>query len=144
MRPVLETQTDTTLFFQRQILALVLGAHGVQKAFGWFGGFGFDGTLKFFTETLGVPALLAVLIILGETLGALGLVAGAGTRDAAMVALYGMLGVTRANALTASLQILLSYVIVSAIGGVIGMIEPLGKSVRPPAITGESPAARSS
>lgn len=71
-------------------------------------------------------------------------VAGAGTRDAAMVALYGMLGVPRASALTASLQILLSYVIVSAIGGVIGMIEPLGKSVRPPTITSESPAARSS
>ena len=61
-----------------------------------------------------------------------------------MVALYGMLGVSRANALTASLQILLSYVIVSAIGGVLGMVEPLGTSVRPPSIAGESPAARSS
>jgi hypothetical protein len=71
-------------------------------------------------------------------------VAGAGTRDAAMVALYGMLGVPRANALTASLQILLSYVIVSAIGGVIGMVEPLTKSVRPPSMTSGSPAARSS
>jgi uncharacterized membrane protein YbhN (UPF0104 family) len=71
-------------------------------------------------------------------------VAGAGTRDAAMVALYGMLGVPRASALTASLQILLSYVIVSAIGGVIGMVEPLTTSVRPPSMTSGSPAARSS
>ena len=92
MRTLLDTQTDKTLFFQRQILALVLGAHGVQKAFGWFGGYGFDGTLQFFTETLGVPALLAVLIILGETLGALGLVAGAGTRIAAFGATASMLG----------------------------------------------------
>jgi hypothetical protein len=71
-------------------------------------------------------------------------VAGAGTRDAAMVALYGMLGVPRASALTASLQILLSYVIVSAIGGVLGMVEPLTTSVRPPSMTSGSPAARSS
>jgi uncharacterized membrane protein YbhN (UPF0104 family) len=69
-------------------------------------------------------------------------VAGAGTRDAAMVALYGMLDVPKAQALTASLQILLSYVIVSAIGGVLGMVEPLTASVRPSAIPGESTAAR--
>jgi uncharacterized membrane protein YbhN (UPF0104 family) len=69
-------------------------------------------------------------------------VAGAGTRDAAMVALYGMLGVPRTQALTASLQILLSYVVVSAIGGVIGMVEPLTVSVRSSAMPSESSAAR--
>lgn len=69
-------------------------------------------------------------------------VAGAGTRDAAMVALYGMLGVPKAQALTASLQILLSYIIVSAIGGVLGVVEPLTASVRPSAIPSESSAAR--
>jgi uncharacterized membrane protein YbhN (UPF0104 family) len=60
-------------------------------------------------------------------------VAGAGTRDAAMVALYGMLGVPRSIALAASLQILLAYVVVSALGGVLGMLSPLEASVRPPA-----------
>jgi uncharacterized membrane protein YbhN (UPF0104 family) len=69
-------------------------------------------------------------------------VAGAGTRDAAMVALYGMLGVPRAQALTASLQILLSYVVVSAIGGVLGMLEPLTASIRPSAVPSESSATR--
>ena len=64
-------------------------------------------------------------------------VAGAGTRDAAMVALYGMLGVPRAQALTASLQILLSYVIVSAIGGVLGMVGPLGVNVRATSVASE-------
>jgi putative oxidoreductase len=92
MRALLDTRHDTTLFFQRIVLALVLGAHGVQKAFGWFGGFGFDGTMKFFTEALGVPALLALLIVLGETLGAVGLIAGAGTRIAAFGATATMLG----------------------------------------------------
>lgn len=92
MRTLLDTRHDTTLFFQRLVLALVIGAHGLQKAFGWFGGFGFEGTMKFFTETLGVPAPIAVLVILGETLGAVGLIAGAGTRIAALGATASMLG----------------------------------------------------
>jgi putative oxidoreductase len=92
MRALLDTRHDTTLLFQRLVLALVIGAHGVQKAFGWFGGFGFESTLKFFTETLGVPAPLAVLVILGETLGMLGLIAGAGTRIAAAGVTASMVG----------------------------------------------------
>jgi putative oxidoreductase len=92
MRTLLDTRHDTALFFQRLVLALVIGAHGVQKAFGWFGGFGFDNTLKFFTETLGVPAPLALLVILGETLGVLVLIAGAGTRIAAAGVTSSMLG----------------------------------------------------
>lgn len=69
-------------------------------------------------------------------------VAGAGTRDAAMVALYGMLGVPRPQVLTASLQILLSYVIVAAIGGVLGMVEPLAVKVRASGVPSGSSAAR--
>jgi glycosyltransferase 2 family protein len=52
-------------------------------------------------------------------------VAGAGTRDAAMVALYGLLGVSRERALSASLEILLSYGIVAAIGGALSLFTPL-------------------
>jgi putative oxidoreductase len=92
MRTLLDTRPDTTLFFQRLVLALVIGAHGVQKAFGWFGGFGFEGTMKFFTQALGVPAIFGLLIILGETLGVVGLIAGAGTRIAAFGVTASMLG----------------------------------------------------
>jgi putative oxidoreductase len=92
MRTLLDTRHDTTLLFQRLVLALVIGAHGVQKAFGWFGGFGFEGTMRFFTETLGVPAIFGLLIILGETLGVVGLIAGAGTRIAAAGVTASMLG----------------------------------------------------
>ncbi|HKP55756.1 MAG TPA: lysylphosphatidylglycerol synthase transmembrane domain-containing protein [Polyangiales bacterium] len=59
-------------------------------------------------------------------------VAGAGTRDQAMIALYGMLGVPRTQALTASVQILISYLVVSAIGGLLGMMAPLQVNVRRP------------
>lgn len=52
-------------------------------------------------------------------------VAGAGTRDAAMVALYGLLGVSREGALSASLEILIAYGIVAAIGGALSLVTPL-------------------
>ena len=29
--------------------------HGAQKVLGWYGGFGFDGTMGFFTHTMGLP-----------------------------------------------------------------------------------------
>jgi glycosyltransferase 2 family protein len=52
-------------------------------------------------------------------------VAGAGTRDAAMIALYGYLGVSRESALSASLQILVAYIAVAAIGGTLSFFTPL-------------------
>ena len=84
--------SDATLLFQRLVLALVIGAHGAQKAFGWFGGFGFEGTMQFFTNTLHVPAPLTLLVILGETAGALGLALGLLTRFAALGVTATMLG----------------------------------------------------
>jgi putative oxidoreductase len=92
MRILLETNHDKTLFFQRLVLSLVIGAHGLQKAFGWFGGYGFDGTMQFFTQSLHVPAPIALLVIFGETLGIVGLVVGAGTRIAAFGVTGSMFG----------------------------------------------------
>jgi uncharacterized membrane protein YbhN (UPF0104 family) len=55
-------------------------------------------------------------------------VAGAGTRDSLMVAFYGALGVTREQALLASLEILAAYIIVAAIGGGLSLITPLAEA----------------
>lgn len=52
-------------------------------------------------------------------------VAGAGTRDVAMRELYGKLGVAPELALTASLEILVAYVLVAAIGGVLSVVTSL-------------------
>ena len=52
-------------------------------------------------------------------------VAGAGTRDAAMRELYGKLGVAPELALTASLEILVAYVLVAAIGGLLSVVTSL-------------------
>jgi uncharacterized membrane protein YbhN (UPF0104 family) len=54
-------------------------------------------------------------------------VAGAGTRDAAMVLLYGTLGVARETALGASLVVLLTYLVVAAIGGASTLAVPLSR-----------------
>ncbi len=67
----------------RLILGIVFFAHGAQKMLGWFGGYGFHGTMGFFTGALHIPAPFAVLAILAEFLGGLGLIVGLLTRVAA-------------------------------------------------------------
>jgi putative oxidoreductase len=91
---------DTTLLAQRLVLALVMFPHGAQKLFGWFGGPGFSGTMDFFTGTVHLPAPLALLVILGESLGALLLAAGLGTRLAA----FGVAAIMAGAVLTTHLQ----------------------------------------
>jgi putative oxidoreductase len=66
----------------RWTLAIVMFPHGAQKVFGWFGGYGFSGTMEYFTGTLGIPALLTVLVLVAEFLGPIALAAGFLTRAA--------------------------------------------------------------
>jgi len=80
----LSTDRDRTLLVQRVALGAIMFPHGAQKLLGWFGGFGFSGTMGFFTETMHLPAPIALLVIVAESLGAIGLVLGAGTRLAAL------------------------------------------------------------
>ena len=84
VRRLISTHHDYGLLVIRLALAAVLLAHGLQKAFGLFGGYGFAATVGFFTNTLGVPAPLAVLVILAETAGAVDLAAGLLGRVAAL------------------------------------------------------------
>jgi putative oxidoreductase len=78
------TDSSRTLLAQRLVLGAVMLPHGAQKLLGWFGGHGWDGTMGYFTGSLGIPAGLAALVILAESLGAVALVLGAGTRLAAL------------------------------------------------------------
>jgi putative oxidoreductase len=68
---------------QRIVLALVIFPHGAQKLFGWWGGYGYAGTVQGFESGMGVPEPVTVLIILAETLGSVALLLGAVTRPAA-------------------------------------------------------------
>lgn len=89
---LLSTDRSRTLLVQRLALGLIIFPHGAQKLLGWFGGYGFSGTMGFFTDTMHLPAPLALLIIAAESLGAIGLVLGAGARVAALGIASVMLG----------------------------------------------------
>ncbi|HEX2736347.1 MAG TPA: DoxX family protein [Polyangiaceae bacterium] len=84
--------TNSTLLLQRAVLGAVIFPHGAQKLLGWFGGYGFAGTMQFLTGSVGLPAPIALLVVLGESLGALLLVAGLGTRFAALLISAVMIG----------------------------------------------------
>ncbi len=64
----------------RLALGSVIWMHGAQKLLGIFGGYGFSGTMDFFTKTMGLPWIIALLVILGEFFGGIGLILGIGTR----------------------------------------------------------------
>lgn len=72
--------SDTSLLIARAFLGIVIAGHGAQKLLGWFGGFGFEGTIGFFTGTIGLPYVFALLIILAESLGMIALIFGFATR----------------------------------------------------------------
>ncbi|HEX5544096.1 MAG TPA: DoxX family protein [Nitrospira sp.] len=73
-------------------LGVVIFAHGAQKLLGWFGGSGFEGTMGFFTNNMGLPWLVAFLVIIAESLGSLGLIVGLLTRFTAASFIVIMIG----------------------------------------------------
>jgi putative oxidoreductase len=80
------------VFILRLTLGLVMLPHGIQKLLGWFGGLGFDGTMGVFTEKMGMPWIIAFLVIIAESFGSLGLLAGFLTRFVAVGLAVIMLG----------------------------------------------------
>jgi putative oxidoreductase len=83
LKKLLATTNDTTVTILRLVLGITFFLHGAQKVFGWFGGFGFSGTMNAFTNMLHIPALFAFLAIMAEFLGGLGLLLGLLARVAA-------------------------------------------------------------
>lgn len=73
---LLHTNNSAAPLLARLALGLVMFPHGAQKVLGWFGGYGFKGTMGFFTGTLHIPAIFAVLAIVAEFAGSLGLITG--------------------------------------------------------------------
>jgi putative oxidoreductase len=84
VRKLFATDDNTATTILRLVLGAVIFAHGAQKMLGWFGGFGFSGTMGFFTGTMHIPAPLAFLAIAAEFFGGLGLIFGFLTRIAAL------------------------------------------------------------
>jgi len=90
-RKLLATPDDWTLTVVRLALGVTFFAHGAQKMLGWFGGYGFHGTMGFFTQQMGIPAPLAFLAICAEFFGGLGLIVGLLARIAALGIIVNML-----------------------------------------------------
>ncbi len=78
-----KTNDSTAPLVARLMLGIVMFPHGAQKMLGWFGGYGFSGTMNFFTGTMHIPALFAFLAIMAEFAGSLALIAGLLSRVAA-------------------------------------------------------------
>ena len=91
MKRMFATDASVTSLVLRLVLGAVMFPHGAQKLFGWFGGPGLPGAFAFFSS-MGIPAPLALLVILAETAGAACLVLGFLTRLAAFGILCDMVG----------------------------------------------------
>jgi putative oxidoreductase len=83
LKKLFQTEDDTAVLILRVLLGVVFFPHGMQKLLGWFGGYGFAGTMDMFTTKLAIPAVFAFLAIMAEGLGSLGLITGFLTRVAA-------------------------------------------------------------
>lgn len=81
---LLKTDNSTAPLLARLTLGLVMFPHGAQKALGWFGGYGFDGTMGHFTNAMHIPAVFAFLAIAAEFAGSLGLITGFFSRVSAL------------------------------------------------------------
>ncbi len=82
-KKLINTDRDVAALVLRVALGIVFYFHGMAKLTTMYGGYGFAGTLGFFTSKMGIPAFFAVLAILAEGLGWAGLIAGFLTRVAA-------------------------------------------------------------
>src|SRR3989442_9086537 len=80
---LLKTNDGFTPLIARLTLGLVMFPHGAQNALGWFGGYGFSGTMNFFTGQMHIPALFAFLAIAAEFAGSIGLITGCFSRVSA-------------------------------------------------------------
>jgi putative oxidoreductase len=92
LKRLMQTDDDWGMLLVRLALGIVIFPHGAQKLLGWFGGNGFAGTMQFFTGQLGLPAVVAFLVIIAEFFGALSLIVGFLGRVGAFGVICVMLG----------------------------------------------------
>jgi putative oxidoreductase len=79
---VLHTDASAWQTVLRLTFGAVMLPHGAQHLLGFFGGSGFEGTLRWMTGTLGFPAPLAAAAILVEAVAPAALIVGLGSRVA--------------------------------------------------------------
>lgn len=90
---VFQTNNDWTGVVTRLIIGIVLFPHGLQKMFGWFGGYGFNGTMDFFTGTVHLPWIIGFLVIAIEFFGPLFFMVGFASRIWSAITVILFLGI---------------------------------------------------
>lgn len=93
---------DIAFFFIRLVLGLAIAAHGSQKLFGWFGGYGLAGTAGFFEQLGFRPGKLFAFAagsgeVAGGILTALGIGGALGPAIIVMVMLVAIFSVHARN-----------------------------------------------
>ena len=89
---IFKTNNDWTGLVIRLTIGLILFPHGAQKMLGIFGGYGFSGTMGFFTGTMHLPWLIGFLVIVIEFIGSLSLIVGFASRLWSALIIIEMLG----------------------------------------------------
>jgi putative oxidoreductase len=84
IKKLFDTKNDLSGTVLRLLLGIVIFPHGAQKLLGWFGGAGFGAAMEMFTTRLHIPSIFAFLPILVESVGAVALLTGFGTRIASL------------------------------------------------------------
>ena len=69
LRSVCATNGSVGTTIVRFVFGIVFFAHGAQLMFGWFGGYGLQRSIQFFSDALHIPPALAFLAISAEFLG---------------------------------------------------------------------------
>lgn len=88
---VLTSESGWAGLILRVPVGVILVAHGAQKLFGWFGGYGLEGTGQFMASLGLEPGyLMALLAGSAEFFGGLALVLGLLSRPAALVSAFTM------------------------------------------------------
>lgn len=89
---ILKSDAGLAALALRVLVGIILAAHGAQKLFGWFSGYGLEGTGQWMASIGLEPGyLMALLAGSAEFYGGLALVLGLLTRPAAVVSAFTML-----------------------------------------------------
>ena len=93
MKKLLSTNANNWMaLIARLAVSITIFPHGAQKLLGWFGGYGYNGSMGFLTGQMHLPWIIALLVILTEFFGSLLLLFGFLTRIAAFATLVSFLG----------------------------------------------------
>jgi putative oxidoreductase len=90
---IFKTNNDWAGLITRLTIGIILLPHGAQKLLGLFGGYGFTGTMGFFTGTMHLPWIIAFTVIMIEFFGSILLIVGFASRIWSALTIILMLGI---------------------------------------------------